>query len=50
MVYRLVATDTIEEKVMELKARKSDLFARVMNEDALLSAPLSANDIRSLLT
>ncbi len=50
MVYRLVATDTIEEKVMELKARKSDLFARVMNEDALLSAPLSANEIRSLLT
>jgi len=50
MVYRLVATDTIEEKVMELKARKSDLFARVMDDDALLSAPLSANDIRSLLT
>ena len=49
MVYRLVATDTIEEKVMELKARKSDLFARVMDDDALLSAPLSANDIRGLL-
>jgi hypothetical protein len=50
MVYRFVATGTIEEKVMALKARKSDLFARVMDEDALLSAPLSANDIRSLLT
>jgi SNF2 family DNA or RNA helicase len=50
MVYRFVATDTIEEKVMALKGRKSDLFARVMDEDALLSAPLSANDIRSLLT
>jgi hypothetical protein len=49
MVYRLVATGTIEEKVMALKARKSDLFARVMDEDALLSTPLSANDIRSLL-
>jgi len=49
MVYRLVATGTIEEKVMALKARKSDLFARVMDDDALLSAPLSANDIRSLL-
>lgn len=49
MVYRLVAVDTIEEKVMELKARKSDLFARVMDDGALLSAPLSANDIRGLL-
>ena len=49
MVYRLVATDTIEEKVMELKARKSDLFARVMDDGALLSAPLSANDIRGPL-
>ncbi len=26
MVYRLVAKDTIEEKVMELKARKEELF------------------------
>ena len=28
MVYRLVAEDTIEEKVMALKARKAELFAR----------------------
>jgi superfamily II DNA or RNA helicase len=50
MVYRLVASDTIEEKVMELKARKADLFARVMDDDALLSTPLTADDIRGLLT
>jgi superfamily II DNA or RNA helicase len=49
MVYRLVATDTIEEKVMELKARKMGLFSRVMDDDALLSAPLSADDIKGLL-
>ncbi len=33
MVYRLVAVDTIEEKVMELKARKQDLFDKVMDDD-----------------
>ncbi len=48
MVYRLVATGTIEEKVMELKARKQSLFARVMDDDALLSAPLSVEDIQGL--
>src|SRR3954447_15313465 len=30
-VYRLVATDTIEEKVMALKARKAALFAQVVD-------------------
>ena len=37
-VYRLVATDTIEEKVMALKARKAALFAQVVDDDALMSA------------
>jgi SNF2 family DNA or RNA helicase len=48
MVYRLVAADTIEEKVMELKARKQDLFDKVMDDDALLSAPLTADDVKGL--
>jgi superfamily II DNA or RNA helicase len=48
MVYRLVAAGTIEEKVMELKARKQSLFARVMDDDALLAAPLSVDDIQGL--
>jgi SNF2 family DNA or RNA helicase len=48
MVYRLVATDTIEEKVMELKARKAALFSRVVDDDALMSAPLGADDVRAL--
>jgi len=30
-VYRLVAEDTIEQKVMELKARKAALFAQVVD-------------------
>jgi superfamily II DNA or RNA helicase len=49
VVYRLVSTDTIEEKVMALKERKSALFQSVLEEDALLSAPLSVDDIRGLL-
>ncbi|MDP9318987.1 MAG: SNF2 family helicase, partial [Actinomycetota bacterium] len=48
MVYRLVAADTIEEKVMELKARKQELFDKVMDDDALLSAPLTADDVKGL--
>ncbi len=41
-VYRLVATDTIEEKVMALKARKAALFSQVIDDDALMSTPLGA--------
>ena len=49
MVYRLVATDTVEEKVMALKARKAALFDQVVGDDALPSAPLTADDVRALL-
>jgi hypothetical protein len=49
MVYRMVSTGTIEEKVMELKARKSALFDAVMDEGAALSGALSTADIRGLL-
>jgi SNF2 family DNA or RNA helicase len=48
-VYRLVATDTIEEKVMALKARKAALFSQVVDDDALMSTPLGADDVRELL-
>lgn len=48
MVYRLIAKDTIEEKVMALKAKKSALFSSVMDEDGMLSSSLSASDIRGL--
>jgi len=49
MVYRFVASDTIEEKVMELKARKQQLFASVMDGDGELAGALDARDIRALL-
>jgi SNF2 family DNA or RNA helicase len=48
MVYRLIAKDTIEEKVMELKARKSKLFASVMDEGGEFGGKLDADDIRGL--
>ncbi|XVU27454.1 DEAD/DEAH box helicase [Actinoplanes sp. CA-054009] len=49
MVYRLVARDTIEEKVMALQARKAELFAGVMDGGEFSSAALTAADIRELL-
>ncbi|MEI4271593.1 DEAD/DEAH box helicase [Klenkia sp. LSe6-5] len=48
MVYRLVAKDTIEEKVMALKARKQAVFDQVVDDDGVLSAPLTADDVRGL--
>jgi superfamily II DNA or RNA helicase len=49
MVYRLVAKDTIEEKVMALQARKAELFGSVLDGGEFASAELTAADIRSLL-
>ena len=48
MVYRLIAKDTIEEKVMALKARKAELFSSVIDSDGEFSSALSADDIRAL--
>jgi SNF2 family DNA or RNA helicase len=48
-VYRLVAEDTVEQKVMELKARKAALFAQVMDGGAsVVTDGLSADDVRGL--
>ena len=48
MVYRLIAANTIEEKVMALKARKSQLFSSVMDDGNAFGAGLDAEDIRAL--
>lgn len=50
MVYRLIAKDTIEEKVMALKARKADLFTSVMDDGNMFGAGLDVEDIRELFT
>ncbi len=47
-VYRLVARDTVEEKVMELKARKAALFSQVVGGDGLTAGGLDAQDVRAL--
>ena len=49
MVYRLVAKDTIEEKVMALKATKAKLFSSVMESGEAEATALTAADIRELL-
>ena len=49
MVYRLVAADTIEDKVMALRDRKAALFASVMSGGGFESARLDADDVRALL-
>jgi superfamily II DNA or RNA helicase len=48
MVYRLVATDTIEQKVVALQQRKRDLFSLVVDGGAASSGALTAEDIREL--
>ncbi|MCU1633535.1 MAG: hypothetical protein JWM61_2187 [Micrococcaceae bacterium] len=49
MVYRMVSKGTIEEKVMKLKEQKAKLFTSVMDDDAVFSSALTAEDIRGLL-
>ncbi len=49
IVYRLVATDTIEEKVMALKQRKQALFSQVVDGTGDAGGILDADDIKALL-
>lgn len=50
MVFRLVSENTIEDKVMALKARKARLFDAVLSDDAgAFAGALGADDIRGLL-
>ncbi len=54
IVYRLVAADTIEEKVMALQRRKATLFDALFSGEAAdidqFGHPISADDIRQLFT
>lgn len=49
MVYRLIARDTIEDKVLALNARKAKLFASVVDEGNAFGSTLTVEDIRGLL-
>jgi SNF2 family DNA or RNA helicase len=49
-VYRMIARDTIEEKVVALARRKAALFSGVMDDGDMFSGTITADDIRGLLT
>ena len=49
MVYRLVSKNTIEDKVMQLKAKKQHLFDQVISVDGMPSGAFTPTEIRSLL-
>jgi superfamily II DNA or RNA helicase len=49
MVYRLVAENTIEEKVLALQQKKAELFTALMDDGEAFSEVISAADIQGLL-
>jgi len=49
IAYRMIARDTIEEKVVALARRKAELFSGVMDDGDLFAGGLTADDIRGLL-
>jgi superfamily II DNA or RNA helicase len=48
-VYRMVAEDTIEEKVLALQQKKADLFDALTDSGDAFRAGITADDIRELL-
>jgi len=48
MVYRTIARETIEEKVVALARRKAELFRGVMDDGNLFASRVTADDIRGL--
>ena len=49
MVYRLVSAGTVEQKVVELSARKAELFANVLDGEVPLGGALTAADLAALV-
>ncbi|MFP6683383.1 MAG: DEAD/DEAH box helicase, partial [Polyangiaceae bacterium] len=49
-VYRLVATGTIEEKILALKEKKRELVSSVLSEDAGGAKKLTKTDVEDLFT
>ena len=48
--YRLIARDTVEEKVLELQSRKRDLAESIIRADASLVSNLKREDLEFLLS
>lgn len=47
-VYKLVAEDTVEEKIIELQQSKRDLFESVVGQGTLAGSGLTVEDIKSI--
>jgi SNF2 family DNA or RNA helicase len=47
--YRLIAKDTIEEKILELQGLKKELFDNLISSDATSGKTLSQEDIEFIL-
>jgi superfamily II DNA or RNA helicase len=48
--YRLIARETVEEKILELQRQKQDLADAIISEDNSVLANLSADDLTMLLS
>ncbi len=48
-VYKLIMKDTIEERILELQAQKSDLANRILSGDGISSSQLTREDLLALL-
>jgi superfamily II DNA or RNA helicase len=50
VAYRLIARDTVEEKILELQSRKRELAESIISEDNSVLRKLEAEDIELLLS
>lgn len=50
IVYKLVAAGTIEEKMLEMQARKGDIARSILEDDAESIRTLTADDLRWILS
>jgi len=48
VVYKVVAENTVEEKIIELQDKKRELFDSVVEADGIGGGPLTIDDIRSI--
>ena len=48
--YRLIARDTVEEKIVELQKTKRDLADAIISADSSLLRNLTAEDLEMLLS
>jgi len=48
VVYKVVAENTVEEKILELQDRKRELFDSVVSADGVAGSPLTMDDLRSI--